>query len=65
MAAADRDITGPDHPSSNGTRESNLNRTRAADNVNISPDLFEKLYLNPPTAVDGNLRNMIGNPTPM
>lgn len=31
----------------------------------ISPELFEKLYLNPKTPVAGNLRSIIGNPTPM
>jgi hypothetical protein len=40
-------------------------RTRSTGSIMISPELFEKLYLNPKIPVAGNLRSMIGNPTPM
>ncbi|KAJ5519722.1 hypothetical protein N7463_000175 [Penicillium fimorum] len=40
-------------------------RTKSTGSIMISPELFEKLYLNPKTPVAGNLRSMIGNPTPI
>ncbi|OQE19181.1 hypothetical protein PENFLA_c019G02497 [Penicillium flavigenum] len=40
-------------------------RTRSRGSIMISPELFEKLYLNPKTPVAGNLRSIIGNPTPI
>ena len=42
-----------------------LARMRTAGSVNISSELFEKLYLSPETRVKGDLRNTFGNPTPM
>lgn len=40
-------------------------RTRSRGSIMLSPELFEKLYLNPKPQVAGNLRSIIGNPTPM
>lgn len=40
-------------------------KIKSTGSLIISPELFEKLYLNPKTPVAGNLRNIIGNPTPM
>lgn len=40
-----------------------LNRVRSAASVSMSPELFEKLYLGPQTAVKGELRKTFGNPT--
>ncbi|KAJ5205705.1 GPR1/FUN34/yaaH protein [Penicillium cf. griseofulvum] len=40
-------------------------RTKSTGSIMISPELFEKLYLNPKTPVAGNLRSIIGNPTPI
>lgn len=42
-----------------------LNRLRSAASVNMSPELFEKLYLSPQNNVKGDLRKTFGNPTPM
>lgn len=47
------------------TSPSAFERTRSTGSIMISPELFEKLYLNPKTPVAGNLRSIIGNPTPM
>ncbi|KAK3684406.1 hypothetical protein LTR37_020312 [Vermiconidia calcicola] len=40
-----------------------LDRIRTADNINMSPEVFEKLYLSPPNKVKGELRSTFGNPT--
>ncbi|KAI4179636.1 MAG: hypothetical protein L6R41_007720 [Letrouitia leprolyta] len=42
-----------------------LTRLRTAGSVNISPELFEKLYLSPESRVKGELRKTFGNPTPI
>ncbi|KAK3069400.1 hypothetical protein LTR53_012289 [Teratosphaeriaceae sp. CCFEE 6253] len=42
-----------------------LDRIRTAQSVNISAELFEKLYLNPPNRVSGDLRRTFANPTPL
>ena len=42
------------------TREETLERLRT-----LSPELFEKLYLQPQTPVAGDLRQILGNPTPL
>lgn len=42
-----------------------LNKFRSAASVQMSPELFEKLYLSPMTKVKGDLRQTFGNPTPM
>ncbi|KAF4465221.1 GPR1 [Fusarium albosuccineum] len=42
-----------------------LENVRSAASVTMSPELFEKLYLSPPNAVKGNLRQTFGNPTPL
>jgi hypothetical protein len=41
-----------------------LERIQTAQSVNISAELFEKLYLNPPNKVSGDLRRTFANPTP-
>jgi hypothetical protein len=47
------------------THESVLERVRSAGLLTISPEMFERLYLNPKTAVKGDLRSTFGNPTPL
>ena len=47
------------------THESALNRVKSAGLLTISPELFEKLYLQPQTSVKGDLRRVLGNPTPL
>ena len=42
-----------------------LNRVRTANAVTMTPELFEKLYLNPHQKVTGDLRTTFGNPTPI
>jgi uncharacterized protein YcbK (DUF882 family) len=42
-----------------------LKQFRSAASVQMSPELFEKLYLSPMNEVKGNLRQTFGNPTPM
>lgn len=42
-----------------------LNKMRSANNITISPELFEKMYLNPQHAVKGDLQSKFGNPTPL
>ncbi|KAL8798125.1 MAG: hypothetical protein Q9182_006932 [Xanthomendoza sp. 2 TL-2023] len=42
-----------------------LTRLRTAGSLNISPELFEKLYLSPENRVKGDLRKTFGNPTPI
>jgi len=38
---------------------------RPTESLSISPEVFEKLYLSPETAVKGDLRTTFGNPTPV
>jgi uncharacterized protein len=47
------------------TREETLEHARSAGLLTLSPELFEKLYLQPQTAVKGDLRKILGNPTPL
>lgn len=47
------------------SRDSALQKIRTAGSVSIPPELFEKLYLSPHTAVKGDLRKTFGNPTPL
>lgn len=49
----------------NGDHLDELHRFRTAGSVQISAELFEKLYLTPQTVVKGELRKTFGNPTPM
>lgn len=47
------------------TRDMALERLRSSNTVTMSPDLFEKLYLQPMNSVKGDLRKTFGNPTPL
>ncbi|MCJ1393056.1 hypothetical protein MMC18_005928 [Xylographa bjoerkii] len=47
------------------SEEAALQKIRTAQSVNMSPELFEKLYLNPQTVVSGDLRKTFANPTPI
>lgn len=46
-------------------RDEALERIRATGSLSISPELFEKIYLSPKNAVKGDLRSILGNPTPL
>lgn len=50
---------------SSETHEQTIDRVRSAGLLTISPELFEKLYLQPKTTVKGDLRSILGNPTPL
>lgn len=54
-----------EHQEDVGSNNEMLNRIRTAGAVSISPELFEKLYLQPKNEVSGQLRRTFGNPTPM
>ncbi|KIV83634.1 hypothetical protein PV11_05640 [Exophiala sideris] len=43
----------------------NLEHIRSVSSINMSPELFEKLYLSPQNAVRGDLRRTFANPTPV
>jgi hypothetical protein len=47
------------------TRESALRKIGTAGSLSISADLFEKIYLSPKNHVHGDLRSILGNPTPL
>ncbi|KZF25335.1 hypothetical protein L228DRAFT_66969 [Xylona heveae TC161] len=47
------------------TSDTGLGRVPTARSFSISPELFEKIYLSPATAVKGDLRKTFGNPTPL
>jgi uncharacterized protein len=47
------------------TREEALTHVRSAGLLTLSPELFEKLYLQPQVPVKGDLRKILGNPTPL
>ena len=46
-------------------KDPTLHELRAAKSLNISPELFEKMYLSPENRVKGDLRKTFGNPTPL
>lgn len=46
-------------------RDEALERIRATGSLFISPELFEKIYLSPKNTVKGDLRSILGNPTPL
>lgn len=46
-------------------RDVTLERLRSSSTVMMSPDLFERLYLQPMNNVKGDLRKTFGNPTPL
>ncbi|KAL9098997.1 MAG: hypothetical protein Q9163_005441 [Psora crenata] len=49
----------------NHSSDEDLNKIRTANSVTMSPELFEKIYLNPQNTVKGDLRGTFGNPTPL
>ncbi|KAL1962258.1 hypothetical protein VTN77DRAFT_9848 [Rasamsonia byssochlamydoides] len=49
----------------NDNRDEALERIRATGSLSISPELFEKIYLSPKNTVKGDLRAILGNPTPL
>ncbi|MCJ1419922.1 hypothetical protein MMC32_006278 [Xylographa parallela] len=47
------------------SEEAALQKMKTAQSVNLTPEMFEKLYLNPQTVVSGDLRKTFANPTPI
>jgi len=45
--------------------EPTLEKIRSAGLLTLSPEIFEKLYLQPQVPVKGELRSIVGNPTPL
>ncbi|KAF2673223.1 gpr1-like plasma membrane protein [Microthyrium microscopicum] len=45
--------------------EDHLQDIQRANSVNMSPELFEKLFLSPQNAIKGDLRKTFANPTPL
>lgn len=42
-----------------------LQQVRTAGSVTITPEMFERMYLAPENKVSGDLRRIVGNPTPL
>ncbi|KAL2048729.1 hypothetical protein ABVK25_010981 [Lepraria finkii] len=57
--------TSPYHLDCDLPSDEALNKIKTANSVTISPELFEKIYLNPQKEVKGELRQTFGNPTPL
>ena len=57
--------TSPYHHGRDHSSDEALNKMRTANSVTITPELFEKMYLNPQNNVKGDLRQTFGNPTPL
>ncbi len=47
------------------SREEALTRIKSYNTVAMTPELFEKLYLQPRGNVKGDLRKTLANPTPL
>ncbi|KAF7562244.1 hypothetical protein G7046_g1899 [Stylonectria norvegica] len=49
----------------NEHRDEMLHKIQTAGSISLSPELFEQLYLAPQNRVKGQLRQTLGNPTPI
>lgn len=47
------------------SKDTILQQVNTAQSILMTPDLFEKLYLTPHTAAKGELRSILGNPSPL
>lgn len=47
------------------SRADAIQKIRTAGSVSMDAQLFEKLYLSPKNQVKGDLRAIVGNPTPL
>lgn len=59
------DHSGPRGLAASHTMDFSIQRLRAAENITISSDLFEKLFLDRLNAANAKLGKTIGTPTPM
>nr|DAA06460.1 TPA_inf: GPR1/FUN34/YaaH-class plasma membrane protein [Aspergillus terreus] len=62
MAPAANEIQ---HLEDGGATSPDFSKIQSTKSIMLSPEAFEKLYLNPKTPVAGHLRSIIGNPTPL
>ncbi|OBT48893.1 hypothetical protein VE00_00526 [Pseudogymnoascus sp. WSF 3629] len=65
MADVEKSIKNGGYSPSQDDRMETLDKLRTASSINMSPELFEKLYLSPQNMVKGDLRKTFGNPTPI
>lgn len=49
----------------NEHRDEMLHKIQTGASISLSPELFEQLYLAPQNQVKGQLRQTLGNPTPL
>ncbi|CAK1358431.1 unnamed protein product [Cercospora beticola] len=63
--AKERGLNGSGPDTSHDFSADAIERIRTASTINMTPELFERLYLQPPTKVKGDLRKTFGNPTPL
>jgi hypothetical protein len=57
--------TEPHHLGEEESRDEALSRIKSYGTLTMSPELFEKLYLQPLGNVKGDLRKTLANPTPL
>lgn len=53
------------HTKENGGYNNDIHRTNTVQTINMSPEIFEKLYLQPQNRIHGDLRRTFANPTPL
>jgi hypothetical protein len=59
-------VTMPSQSEENGTMYyDGVTRVDTAQTINITKEMFEKLYLQPQNRIHGDLRRTFGNPTPL
>ncbi|KAK6521817.1 hypothetical protein TWF506_002021 [Arthrobotrys conoides] len=63
--ARNQGYSSPPSSQHNDSGKDQLDRVRTTATMQISPELFEKLYLSPQNKVHGDLRKTFGNPTPI
>lgn len=56
-------VNGHDHAASE--QMPNLSQVRTEGSITLTPEMFERMYLSPQNKVSGDLRKIIGNPTPL
>jgi len=64
-SAMDKNGTSLNARSHEYENEPTLEKIRSAGLLTLSPEIFEKLYLQPQVPVKGELRSIVGNPTPL
>ena len=65
MATNGNNIAEYDEIHKEESRDDALQRVKSSSTIMMSPELFEKLYLQPAGQVKGDLRKTFANPTPL